>query len=54
MQMKLNSFRPKDESHLEILDKCGLIAPDLEADLPSVLKERLAQARERYAEEDEF
>lgn len=23
--MKLNSFRPKDEAHLEILDKCGLI-----------------------------
>ena len=49
VQMKLNSFRPKDETHLEILDQCGLITPSLESDLPEVLKERLAQARERYS-----
>jgi hypothetical protein len=34
VQMKLNSFRPKDETHLEALDKCGLITPAIEADLP--------------------
>lgn len=54
VQMKLNSFRPKDETHLETLDKCGLITPAMEADLPPVLKERLLQARERYADETEI
>lgn len=53
IQMKLNSFRPKDETHLEILDKCGLITPAVESDLPAVLKERLAEARKRYSG-DEF
>jgi hypothetical protein len=49
VQMKLNSFRPKDEAHLEILDKCGLITPSIESDLPPALKERLAQARRRFS-----
>jgi hypothetical protein len=53
VQMKLNSFRPKDEAHLEILDKCGLITPSIESDLPETLSERLAQARKRYST-DEF
>ena len=53
VQMKLNSFRPKDEAHLEILDKCSLITPSLESDLPEALRERLAQARKRYSI-DEF
>jgi hypothetical protein len=53
VQMKLNSCRPKDEWHLEILDRCGLITPAIEADLPDVLRERLAQVRARYPE-DEF
>jgi hypothetical protein len=39
VQMKLNSF---------------LITPAIEADLPSVLKKRLAQARKRYAEDSEY
>ncbi len=55
VQMKLNSFRPKDETHLETLDKCELITPAMEADLPAVLRERLAQARKRYRlDEEEF
>jgi hypothetical protein len=54
VQMKLNSFRPKDETHLETLDKCGLITAATESDLPMVLKERLAQARKRYTEDSEF
>ena len=49
VQMKLNSFRPKDETHLEILDQCGLITPSIESALPDVLKERLVQARKRYS-----
>lgn len=52
VQMKLNSFRPKDETHLETLDKCGLITPAIEADLPAVLRDRLTQARKRYAENE--
>ena len=47
--MKLNSFRPKDEAHLEILDNCGLITPAIESDLPAALKERMTQARERFS-----
>lgn len=50
--MKLNSFRPKDEAHLEILDTCGLITPSIEAGLPEGLKQRLAQARKRYTIEE--
>ncbi|MBX9604187.1 MAG: hypothetical protein K2X35_24500 [Bryobacteraceae bacterium] len=53
VRMKLNSFRPKDETHLETLDQCGLITPELEAALPEVLRERLAQARSRFSP-DEF
>jgi hypothetical protein len=53
VRMKLNSFRPKDEAHLEVLDRCGLIARDIEADLPDVLRQRLARARSRY-DESEF
>lgn len=52
VQMKLNSFCPKDETHLEILDKCGLITPAMESELPPVLRERLAQARTRYSDEE--
>jgi hypothetical protein len=48
--MKLNSFRPKDLVHLEILDEAGLITTDLECDLPTILRERLATARQTFAE----
>lgn len=52
VQMKLNSFRPKDETHIETLDRCGLITAAVEAGLPDVLRERLEAARERYGEEE--
>jgi predicted nucleotidyltransferase len=54
IQMKLNSFRPKDETHLETLDRCGLITSEIESSLPPVLADRLAQARARFASEDEI
>jgi hypothetical protein len=50
VQMKLNSFRPKDETHLEILDSCGLISPAIKASLPEVLQTRLEAARKRYSD----
>ncbi len=52
VQMKLNSFRPKDEAHLETLDKCGLITEEIEEGLPPLLRERLRSARERYLEDE--
>ncbi len=53
VQMKLNSFRPKDEAHLEILDRCGLITPSVEAHLAPILKERLELARKRFDPDEE-
>lgn len=50
VRMKLNSFRPKDLVHLEILDEVGLITPDLTAALPAELQDRLAMARRQFAE----
>ncbi|SRR6266568_4934836 len=47
LQMKLTSFRPRDVAHLEILDELGLITPVIEEHLPSILKERLAEARKQ-------
>lgn len=51
IQMKLNSFRAKDQLHLETLDETGLITAALEAQLPEVLRERLAQARRQWLAE---
>ena len=51
LQMKLNSLRPKDLVHLEILDEAGLITPALEGELPLALQERLRDARKRIAED---
>lgn len=45
--MKLTSFRAKDEAHINDLDEQKLITPEIEAGLPPVLRERLAQARAR-------
>lgn len=45
IQMKLTSFRLKDQMHLKDLDEVGVITPDIEARLPKVLLERLAQVR---------
>jgi hypothetical protein len=52
VHMKLNSFRPKDEAHLEILDACGLITSAIESGLPDILRERLKQARSRYSPDE--
>ena len=51
IQMKLSSFRAKDQLHLETLDETGLITGALEAQLPEVLRERLAQARAQWLAE---
>ncbi len=51
IQMKLNSFRAKDQLHLETLDETGLITAALEAQLPEVLRERLTQARRQWLAE---
>ena len=50
LQMKLNSLRPKDLTHIETLDEAGLITPSLESELPADLRERLAQARKINAD----
>ena len=47
VRMKLTSFRAKDEAHLKDLDGAGLITPQIEAELPPLLLERLKQTRER-------
>lgn len=52
IQMKLNWGRPNDEAHLQILDKCGLITPAIESDLPELLRERLREARSRFSADD--
>jgi len=45
VRMKLTSFRIKDKTHIVDMDSVGLITPELEADLPDVLRERLRQVR---------
>ncbi|MGH7136499.1 MAG: hypothetical protein ACREHD_12220 [Pirellulales bacterium] len=52
VQMKLNSYRAKDLVHLQTLDACGLITPHIERQLPSLLQERLGNARRQFAEEE--
>ena len=48
--MKLTSLRLKDKVHLLDLDSVGLITPAIEAELPDVLRQRLAQVREEEAQ----
>jgi hypothetical protein len=36
--LKLNSLRPKDVVHLEVLDHVGFLTPELEEGLPAALK----------------
>ncbi len=45
VKMKLTSFRLKDKVHVQDLDGVGLITPEIEAGLPEILRERLAQVR---------
>ncbi len=47
VRMKLTSFRAKDETHIKDLDEVGLITSEMEAELPPLLRERLAQTRAR-------
>jgi hypothetical protein len=49
LRMMLNSFRPKDLVHLEILDETGLITAEMEATLPAALQDRLTMARQQFA-----
>ena len=44
--MKLTSFRLTDQVHVKDMDEVGLITPEIEAQLPVALKERLKQVRE--------
>jgi len=44
--MKLTSNRDKDRVHIRNMDSVGLITPDIEAHLPTVLKDRLKNIRE--------
>jgi len=43
--MKLTSFRLKDRVHIQDLDGVGLITQEIEAHLPSLLRDRLAEIR---------
>ena len=45
VRMKLTSFRLKDRVHIQDMDGVGLITPEIEADLPEVLRQRLAEVR---------
>ena len=45
VRMKLTSFRLKDKVHIQDLDGAGLITPEIEAQLPDLLKQRLAEVR---------
>jgi len=45
LRMKLNSFRLKDQTHLQDLDQAGLITPAIESQLSQIHRERLARVR---------
>ena len=45
VQMKLTSFRLKDQVHIQDMDSVGLITPEIEAQLSDALRERLDQVR---------
>jgi hypothetical protein len=49
--LKLNSLRPKDVVHLEVLDQVGFITPGSEESLPAVLRARLELARQQFETE---
>jgi len=46
LQMKLTSFRLKDQVHVQSMDAAGLITPEVEAKLTPELAERLQRVRE--------
>lgn len=45
VRMKLTSYRLKDRVHIQDLDAVGLISPEIEAQLPDLLRNRLAEIR---------
>jgi hypothetical protein len=45
VRMKLTSYRLKDRVHIQDLDGVGLIGPEIEAQLPRMLRDRLAEIR---------
>jgi len=45
VRMKLTSYRLKDRVHIQDLDGAGLIGPEVEAQLPRLLLDRLAEIR---------
>ena len=47
VRVKITSFRAKDETHLKDLDEAGLITPEIESGLSSILRERLDRMRAR-------
>ena len=46
VRMKLTSYRLKDRVHIQDLDAVALITPEIEAQLPEVLRSRLREVRE--------
>lgn len=45
VRMKLTSFRMKDRVHIQDMDSVRLITPEIEAGLPDILRQRLAEVR---------
>lgn len=45
VRMKLTSFRDKDRVHVRDMDSVGLVTPEIEAQLPDLLRQRLAEVR---------
>ena len=45
VRMKLTSYRLKDRVHIQDLDSVGLISPEIEAELPKLLLDRLVEIR---------
>ena len=45
VRMKLTSYRLKDRVHIQDLDGVGLITAEIEAELPELLRVRLAEVR---------
>jgi hypothetical protein len=45
VRMKLTSYRLKDRVHIQDLDSVGLISKEIEARLPALLLDRLAEVR---------
>jgi hypothetical protein len=45
VRMKLTSYRLKDRVHIQDMDAVGLITPEVEAQLPELLRARLREVR---------